>query len=49
MVRVILLCRDRNDNVLFSMEVKSELDTRIAYRECMKYGKDTWIDYEIIT
>ena len=46
-MRVILLCRDHLDNILFEAEVKSIDDERAVKEECKKYADDMWVDYVI--
>ena len=43
--RVIALCRDHLDNILFEAEVKTVEDEKKVQEECKKYVDDTWVDY----
>lgn len=46
-MKVVLLCRDHLDNILFDGEVRN-IDDEIRFEEeCRKYSDDTWVDYTI--
>lgn len=47
-VRVVALCRDHNDNILFEAVVESLEDEKRVWRECRRYRDNTWVDYIII-
>ena len=47
MSKVVLLCRDHNDNVLFEAEVRSIEDEARVWDECRGYAEDVWLDYVI--
>ena len=45
MVRVVLVCRDHVDNMLFEAEVCTIEDERIVWKKCREYADDVWLDY----
>ena len=47
-VRVVLVCRDHLDNILFEVEVESMEDERAVRDRCREYVDDVWLDYYLI-
>jgi hypothetical protein len=43
--RVIALCRDHNDNILFEAEVETIEDVKTVFEECKRYVDNTWVDF----
>ncbi len=47
-VRVVLVCRDHLDNILFEAEVRTIEDERAVRDRCREYADDVWLDYYLI-